>query len=185
MKSDPITTVVILDVDGVVAAVHPKGPTWGDEEEVGRVFGPVLVSPTLTSRLNALHALPSVECWWLTSWPSDMRAAMDSFPGRDWGVIGQPTPQSPSQSWWKLDAVMDWLSDRPDVNSIAWCDDHLRGARPRAVRVALASGGVDAVMLQTPRTHVGLTPEHLTRLERWVTARSGWRPTGPKPGDGR
>lgn len=165
------TTVVIVDVDGVVSAVHPEGPAWGDEVDVGRVFGPVLVSPTLASRLNALHALPGVECWWLTSWSSEMRVAMSDFPGRDWGVIAEPPTHAKSRGWWKLDALVEWLSDRPDVKSIAWCDDHLRGGRPRAVRLVLASRGVEDVLLETPRTHVGLTPQHLARLECWVAIR--------------
>lgn len=172
MSSSPSTTVVvIMDVDGVVSAVHPEAPTWGDEVEVGRVFGPVLVSAALTARLSALHAPPQVECWWLTSWTSEMRASMTAFPGRDWGVIAEPDTQSRSRGWWKLSAVVEWLSDRPEVRSIAWCDDHLRGGRPRVVRIALAGQGVEDVLLTSPRTDVGLTPDHLAGLERWASVR--------------
>lgn len=172
MSSDLPTAVVIVDVDGVVSAVHPETPAWGDETEVGRVFGPVLVSATLSARLNALHALPGIECWWLTSWSSEMRAEMRDFPGRDWGVIAEPPTQSGSRGWWKLTAVAEWLSGCPNVNSIAWCDDHLRGGRPRMVRRVLAGRGVEDVLLEAPRTNVGLTPEHLGRLEAWATARA-------------
>jgi hypothetical protein len=166
------TAVVIVDVDGVVSAVHPEAPVWGDEAEVGRVFGPVLVSATLCARLNALHALPGVECWWLTSWSSEMRAAMRAFPGRDWGVIAEPPTQPGSRGWWKLKAIAEWLSGRPDVKSIAWCDDHLRGGSPPAVRRVLAVHDVKDVLLQAPRTNVGLTPEHLARLEEWAVTRA-------------
>lgn len=165
------TTVVIMDVDGVVSAVHPRASTWGDEVDVGRVFGPVLVSPTLISRLDALHALTGVECWWLTSWTSEMRGRMRAFPGEGWSVLAEPDQQSKEPGWWKLNAVCEWLRDRPDVKSIAWCDDHLRGGPPRAVRRALAGCGVEDVLLEVPHTDVGLTPDQLTRLERWVAAR--------------
>jgi hypothetical protein len=172
VNSDLPTAVVIVDVDGVVSAVHPKAPIWGDEADAGRVFGPVLVSATLSARLNALHALPGVECWWLTSWSSEMRVAMRDFPGQDWGVIAEPPSRLGSRGWWKLDAVVEWLSAHPDVKSIAWCDDHLRGGRPRKVRMVLAGRGVEDVLLEAPRTNVGLTPEHLARLEGWVASRT-------------
>ena len=171
VSSQESTTVVIMDVDGVVSAVHPRTSAWGDEVEVGVVFGPVLVSPTLTSRLDALHALPGVECWWLTSWTSEMRGGMRAFPGAGWGVLAEPDLQSKDRGWWKLNAVCAWLEGRPDVKSIAWCDDHLRGGRPRAVHKALTGCGVEDVQLEVPRTDVGLTPAQLTRLERWVAAR--------------
>ena len=172
MNSDLPTAVVIVDVDGVVSAVHPEAPTWGDEADVGRVFGPVLVSATLSARLKALHALPGVECWWLTSWSSEMRAGMRDFPGRDWDAIAEPPTQSGSRGWWKLNALDDWLSARPDVKSIAWCDDHLRGGRPRMVRRVLAGREVKDLLLEAPRTNVGLTAEHLARLEGWTATRA-------------
>ena len=171
MDTDLQTAVVIVDVDGVVSAVHPEVPAWGDETEVGRVFGPVKVSATLSSRLDALHALPGVECWWLTSWSSEMRAGMRTFPGQTWGVIAEPPAQSVSRGWWKRQALSAWLAGRPDVNAVAWCDDHLRGGRPRAVRRVLAEHGVDDVLLLAPLTSVGLTPEHVVRLEGWAASR--------------
>ena len=42
---------LVMDVDGVVAPVHGK-TAWGDDVVAGRLFGPVLVSPTLCARLD-------------------------------------------------------------------------------------------------------------------------------------
>lgn len=166
------TAVVIVDVDGVVSPVHPTVSAWGDEVEVGRVFGPVLASATLALRLDALSALPGVECWWLTSWSSEMRAGMHAFPGGDWGTIAEPPTQSAARTWWKLDALSEWLPSRPDVKALAWCDDHLRGGRPRAVHRVLAERGVEDVLLLGPQTNVGLTPEHVARLEAWAATQA-------------
>lgn len=174
MSSDRHTAVVIVDVDGVVSAVRPESSAWGDEVEVGRVFGPVVVSAQLALRMDALNALQGVECWWLTSWSSAMRSGMHPFPGRAWGTIPEPPTRSAArkQNWWKLDALNEWLPSRPDVKAVAWCDDHMRGGRPRAARRVLAERGVEDVLLLAPRTSVGLTPEHVARLEVWAAARS-------------
>jgi hypothetical protein len=75
-------TAIVFDVDGVVSPVHPVGGSaWTDEQVVGNVFGPVLASPRLCVKLDALDRAPGVGCWWLTSWRSDMRARMTVFPG--------------------------------------------------------------------------------------------------------
>lgn len=163
---------VILDVDGVVSPVHPDTLPWGDEVRVGDVFGPVLVSPTLVARLDALHRHPGVECWWLTSWTSTMRARMDLFPGRDWGVVAEGGDFPGSHGWWKLECLAEWLSAR-SLTSLAWADDDLRGGRCGAVHRVLSVAGVDQVLLTRPRTAVGLTPEHVSRIEHWVDARRG------------
>ena len=172
MNGTPPRIAVILDVDGVVSPVHPNTPTWGDEVRVGDVFGPVLVSPTLVARLDELHRHPGVECWWLTSWSSTMRARMDLFPGRDWGAVAEGGDFPWRHGWWKLDGLAGWLSTR-NLTSMAWSDDDLRGGRPGAVHRMLSTNGVDQVLLMRPRTSVGLTPAHMTRLEQWVEARRG------------
>ena len=168
------TRALIVDVDGVVSAVHPQPETlpWGDEQEVGNLFGPVLTSPTLRKRLNALNQMPDVACWWLTSWSSEMRARMTSFPGATWPVIAElnlrPEFVTDRRGWWKLAAVEDWLDQHPEVRDVAWCDDHLRGGRPAAVRRRFATRGLNTPLLVAPDTSAGLTPTDLDRLEAWA-----------------
>ena len=73
---------LVMDVDGVVAPVH--GTTaWGDDVVGGRLFGPVLVSPTPCARLDVIAAAPDVTGFWLTDRPPEARARMDPLPGRD------------------------------------------------------------------------------------------------------
>jgi hypothetical protein len=166
---------LIVDVDGVVSAVRPQPGSlpWGDEQEVGNLFGPVLTSPAMRRRLNALNQLPDVACWWLTSWSGEMRARMISFPGAAWPVIAEPDlhsePATDRRGWWKLAAVESWLAQHPEVRDVAWCDDHLRGGRPAAVRRRFATRGLNPPLLLAPNTRVGLAPKHLVLLEAWAT----------------
>lgn len=127
---------LVVDVDGVVSAVHPPGDVWGDEVTAGHLFGPVRVSPTLCRRLDRLAALPHVEPLWLTSWPAESRRRMDPFPGRTWetlrvvedagdaGVTNLPADVD-RLGWWKWDALRAWLHTHREVRSLVWCDDHL------------------------------------------------------------
>lgn len=179
-----VRRAVIVDVDGVVSPVRGAGTVWGDEVVAGNVFGPVLVSPTLCARLDALDEVDGVRCWWLTSWTQEMRAAMDPFPGRGWPTIAEPpwvpteireadpsAPLPPARRarWWKLNAVEAWLLQRPEIDAVAWCDDHLRGGRPAATRRRLAARGVDLLTI-APQVDVGLTPRHVQQLREWVEA---------------
>lgn len=161
---------LILDVDGVVSPVGDSETLWGDEVVGGDVFGPVRISPTLCARLEELSRTPGVSCWWLTSWSVEMRAGMHTFPGRDWPVVAEPSVATgPEQGWWKLAAVEIWLERHPELSAFAWCDDHLRGGRPAAIRRRLSPRGVETLLL-APRTEVGLTPRHVDALEAWATS---------------
>lgn len=163
---------LILDVDGVVSAVHPTGTTaWGDNVVAGYVFGPVMVSAQLCERLDLLARTPGMRCWWLTSWTTEMRAAMHPFPGKRWPVVAdQADVPDAGRTWWKLAALDAWLDLRTEVADLAWCDDQLRGGRPSAVRRRLGARGLEPLLL-TPRTSVGLTPDHLDLLEAWAEDR--------------
>lgn len=151
---------------------------WSDEQVVGNVFGPVLVSPTLCSRLEGLDRMPDVSCWWLTSWSAEMRGSMSGFPGRDWPVVAELDLRPGSVDagrrgvWWKLRAVEDWLDRHPEIRHVAWCDDHLRGGRPAAVRRRFAARGLTNPLLIAPATSVGLAPTDLDRLEAWASRRA-------------
>ena len=165
---------VICDVDGVISPVWPDVDTlpWRDVATAGNVFGPVLVSGRMGERLDVLHRLPDVSCWWLTSWTSEMRGSMVGFPGPEWPVVKEPDPNwiPKGRAWWKLAAVELWLDTHPEVRHVAWCDDDLRGGRPAAVRRRFASRGLEPPLLIAPATSVGLTPGDVERLEAWARA---------------
>jgi hypothetical protein len=162
------TMAMVLDVDGVVSPVHGR-TDWGDDVVAGNVFGPVVVSPSMVLRLDQLAGQPGIQAVWLTSWDAEMRTAMARFPGRHWPDAGTPSDAhaGASRNWWKLVALERWLAINPGIRAVAWCDDHLRGGRPGAVRRRLNRRGVDVLMI-APRTDHGLTPAHLGRLEAWL-----------------
>jgi hypothetical protein len=151
-----------MDVDGVVAPVHGK-TAWGDDVVAGRLFGPVLVSPTLCARLDVIAAAPDVTGFWLTDWPPEARARMDPFPGRDWASIARPPPSPTGRTWTKWPAIQAWLDDHPEITTLVWCDDHLNRTRRATVRSRLGERGVRNLLL-TPATSVGLTPQHLVKV---------------------
>lgn len=163
---------MILDVDGVVSPVGDTPTSWGDDVLAGHLFGPVMVSPTLCTKLDALAATPDVSCWWLTSWTTPMRESMHPFPGRDWPSLAEgPQTAETEGGWWKLQALDAWLRSHPELTSVAWCDDHLRADHRVAAQRRLAARGVPALLL-APKTRVGLTPAHLRRLQEWTQERS-------------
>jgi hypothetical protein len=165
-----IVRALILDVDGVVSPVGDASSVWNDDVVVGDVYGPVRVSLALCQRLEKLSRAPGLSCWWLTSWTIEMRTSLYPFPGRGWPVVMDPVDVGTHErGWWKLAAVEAWLENHSDVNAFAWCDDHLVGGRPAAIRKRLLPRGVHPLLL-TPRTGVGLTPAHIARLEAWASA---------------
>lgn len=122
---------LVVDVDGVVSAVHPDGDVWGDEVTAGNLIGPVRVSPTLCRRLDELGALPHVVPLWLTSWSAESRTRMDPFPGRNWAAVAEQEDFGDAEldedrlGWWKWDALREWLEQHRDVRYLVWCDDYL------------------------------------------------------------
>lgn len=164
-------TVVVMDVDGVVSPVHGR-TDWGDDVRAGNVFGPVLVSPALCARLDVLGSRPGVECCWLTSWTPGMRAAMDPFPGSGWRVVadGGSRGQISRRRWWKLIALATWLDQYPEVERVAWCDDHLRPPARRSMVLRELESRHLSMLLLAPSTAVGLTMEQMSELETWASA---------------
>lgn len=161
---DDASRALILDVDGVVSPVYGR-TAWGDDVVAGQLFGPVFVSPKMCARLEVIANRPDLSPWWLTMWTGDMRAAVDPFPGRRWPSIPTQPYHVAGRTWWKRVALEAWLAGHPQVRTLVWCDDHLRAsARSRAIRRWLEDRGLDALLI-APDIAVGLTPEHLDRID--------------------
>lgn len=161
-----VTHALVVDVDGVVSPVGGH-TAWGDDVVAGDVFGPVYTSPTMCARLDRLAEQPGVTCWWLTSWPEQMRTAVAPFPGRAWPAINIEADLPHASRWWKLEALRQWLESHDEVTSLAWCEDHLSAPRAEVTRRWLAQLGVEP-MLVAPQTSIGLTPHDLAELETWA-----------------
>lgn len=180
---------MVLDVDGVVSPVNGR-TAWGDDTYVGEVFGPVVVSPLLCDQLEELDAHPHVQCWWLTSWTSRMRAGLDPFPGRLWPVVADPEDWSIYEAntltfgdgpWWKWEAINCFLH-RTSLDGLVWCDDHLRQQDDTmnlrdVVKAELDRRGL-ASLLVCPPSEVGLSPADMEEITDWVTNLSRATPSG-------
>lgn len=182
---------VVMDVDGVVSPVHGK-TLFGDDVVAGHLFGPVHVSPTVCRELDQLSARPGATFVWLTDSRTDMRAAMNPFPGQDWDTIADPDDglqdaivhagdrwgEMPWWKWWALDV---WLDAHPEIRTLVWCDDHLsrpanseEGEEPQPTPgrtrgqmavTYLAERGVHAVPIAPNSAH-GLTRDDLELIRR-------------------
>ncbi len=178
---------LVMDVDGVVSPVKGHTP-WGDDVVAGQVFGPVIVSPALCARLDALAQLPGVQPVWLTDWSADMRSLMAPFPGAGWPAVADPEEgrvlaeeragaEWELMPWWKWWALGDWLDNNPGITSVVWCDDDLRPVsdhddpdgwsdptRADFCEARLRKRGVNALLI-SPRTDQGLSPQDLLQIE--------------------
>ena len=164
--------VLLLDVDGVLNAVHPVLPEgW----RRGTYNGYVLSwDPSVTARLREWHESGRVELQWLTTWtekadellaepmglPRGLRTHSrddvlpTGFGGRLGGLFG----------WWKLAAARAVAEAEPD-RRIVWIDDDL------AEQAEDTRGWLTAnahVLVVAPDLFVGLTHEHLDEIEAWL-----------------
>lgn len=108
---------VFLDVDGVLA---PAPAQWGDVSVVDAgARGTAAVSPTM---LGLLGHLPG-HLVWATAWGADADPVFAPLLGRSAPVAADG--DGSVHGWWKLDAVLAWLAERPTVKTVVWVDDEL------------------------------------------------------------
>ncbi len=82
------------------------------------------------------------------------------------------------RDWWKAVALIELLDERPDIRSVAWCDDHLnRYARRRdMVRTHCTAHGI-RLMTLCPDRGDGLTLYNIAAVEVFLTSKTE-RPHG-------
>ncbi|SFE51137.1 HAD domain-containing protein [Blastococcus tunisiensis] len=170
MTSPP--PVLLLDVDGVLNALHPELPAnW----RRGTFNGYVLSwDPSVTARLREWHESGRVELQWLTTWteradqllagpmglPRGLRThsrdgvASTGYAGRWGGAAG----------WWKLAAARAVAEAEPG-RRIVWIDDDLADQAADTSEWLAASG---QVLVVAPDVFTGLTHEELDRVAAWL-----------------
>jgi hypothetical protein len=164
--------ILLLDVDGVLNAVHPDLPEgW----RRGTYNGYVLSwDPTVTTRLREWHESGRVELQWLTTWteradqllaepmglPRGLRTHSrdgvlpTGFGGRLVGASG----------WWKLAAARAVAEAEPD-RRIVWVDDDLADQAADTGEWLAANA---QVLVVAPDLFAGLTHAELDRVEAWL-----------------
>jgi hypothetical protein len=156
--------VAFFDVDGVVspiagASMGPLPQSWSSWRRLS-VGKSVFVAPECIARLTALP----VDRTWCSTWQGLVDgdrglSAQLGWPGMPW--LRLPPRDRP---WDKRRAIEGWFADH-GVRPFIWADDDLRldlSGRPWAHRLSVPT------LLIRPRKNVGLTPDHLTAMERWV-----------------
>jgi HAD domain in Swiss Army Knife RNA repair proteins len=164
--------VLLLDVDGVLNAVHPDLPKgW----RRGTYNGYVLSwDPTVTERLRRLHESGRVEIQWLTTWtekadqllaePMGLPRGLRTHSRQDvlpTGFIGRLGGAS---GWWKLAAARAVAEAEPG-RRIVWIDDDLADQAADTSEWLAAN---EHVLVVAPDLYAGLTHAELDRVEAWL-----------------
>ena len=112
---------MLLDVDGVLNAVHPRSPfVWDDyvEDHANRFL--ITYSATVARFFAELAA--DVEVQWLTTWAELANRFLSPMLGLpDFEVAGSPDWDAPA--WWKL-TIAQRLWER-DHTPFVWLDDDI------------------------------------------------------------
>ncbi|MDX3848826.1 HAD domain-containing protein [Streptomyces europaeiscabiei] len=111
---------------------------------------------------------------WCTSWRQDATTLIGPLLGLpDLPHVDLPRPQittsHPNGYLWKRDHVDDWLGDAPAV----WIDDDFTDLDHAWAEERAACG--TATLLVQPDPHLGLQPDHLTEVTKWVARLSAAR----------
>lgn len=156
-------TRVFLDFDGVLnpETKQPPGPIadW----QVSTVVGVTITwSPTVARFFGQLAG--RAEVLWLTTWGEDAQIHLEPLMGLPrLGLAGKDELDAPWR-WWKHDVVSTlWETDR---RSFVWIDDDLP-VFSEALDWVIGLPGDQALAI-APDPAAGLTPEHLTRIDRFV-----------------
>jgi hypothetical protein len=152
-----VTPLLFLDVDGVLCPVRGPSEAWTDWEEVPCEGYSLVLSRAMADRIIRLPA----SITWLTTWGHLANTQIGAWLG--WPTFGVLEPaEQPASLTWKLDAVREHLAGNDA--SFVWIDDHL-DAMADAIGAALVGG---PRLLVAPDPYVGLTPDELDNVERFL-----------------
>lgn len=154
--------VWFLDIDGVLAPFDRRQPDL-EAIRLGGWQGTVLISPSVITRIRALHDAGLVEVQWLTSWEDE--AAMVLAPALGLGkyrVHAEPTDVPvDARLYWKEKVVRDHAAGRA---RFVWTDDEMTYY---GSQVSVVADHPEALVI-APDSHVGLTHEHLDLIEAYL-----------------
>lgn len=168
---------LLLDVDGVLIpfpeadGTTPASHTRHDIVPTGRsandpvtiwlnpAHGPLLIHVIRTGLVTPV---------WCTSWRQDATTLIGPLLGLPpLPHVDLPRPRiatsHPNGYLWKRDHVDTWLADAPAV----WIDDDFTDLDHGWAAERVAKG--KATLLVQPDPRLGLQPEHLTEVAKWVS----------------
>lgn len=154
----------LLDVDGVVNAIHPELHPWPDMTCFRARGFTIRFSPTLLGRIAALHHAGRVEVRWLTTWWDTANVHLAATFGLPQLLVANTEAEFHARhQWWKLPVAQRLAAETG--RRLVWTDDDLRHV-PDAAEWAAGQG--DRVLLVCPDAYLGLTPEDLRGIESWL-----------------
>lgn len=160
-----------LDIDGVVNVIGNRPSTGWPRyantvipQGINGLAWPICYSPALIDLLNLLHQRKIVSFRWLTTWEYDAPRIFAPAVGLDVGEWVAAEDHGTSMGWWKLDAIVDHLSES-DGELFIWTDDDIRDDRVVSRRdQAVVDMFPSNALVLCPNERKGLTPEHFETI---------------------
>jgi hypothetical protein len=167
-----MTTIVYIDVDGVINSFHQsKTVGWEGDWKWASVDGYIIHWYTdLIEELNKLNAMENVTVKWLTTWQD--KAVIDLCPalgieGTSWDVLyaaDQEDLFNLQNGWWKLRAIIkDYTIHQPD--KVVWIDDDFKYEGNAMEWANFMEGTVHPV---SPFTDWGMTKEEFNGIIEFI-----------------
>lgn len=156
--------LVAIDFDGVInpEAQMPWEQVFDDMTDAVFVDDdgfprPMVFSPTVVAFFQRMSHKANIV--WLSTWRVNTETFPDaySFPVIPW--LQEITPLY--DGWWKVEVV----AELSRTQQLLWIDDEISRIPEAMVFLENGDRRVSAI---SPRTSVGLTPEHLIAIERFI-----------------
>jgi hypothetical protein len=161
--------VWLLDVDGVLNATKPG---WGAAPLTRTVHADAMAfqmrfAPALLRRLRGIHNSGMVEVRWATTWVDHINQITDLMGLPDWPcaftLAGTGRDAVAAKYAAALEVVMT------EQRRLIWTDDEAIPADGAHAHRRLTSAG-PSVLLIRPAPNRGLRPEHLDRIEAFLSS---------------
>lgn len=169
---DPPQPIWLLDFDGVLNAVAPRGDTrvwetWhvslkGEDPESIPWY---LWAPEAT-QVVAEAATAGVRVIWLTDWMEMTQKLHETIPNLPPCLEFLTNRIAGPSRHWKVNAAMATV---PDDAPLLWTDDHLhtRLLREKLSKDWIANRAGDTTVI-SPNKRVGVTPRDVRTIREWI-----------------
>lgn len=162
--------VILLDVDGVINAVHPD-PERGSFDDFALMSRPAWVrfSPEMGRRLTTLRSNVA-DVVWLTTWEmgTHVRLLTGLLGWEDTPVLHPTTVDFTDDTWWKATVAERYITGLSERPPFAWIDDDLEPGTSYFDQVGWVCEHTH--LLVCPTWNLGLLPVELDRVEEWLRA---------------
>jgi hypothetical protein len=183
MPSDSVPPAWLLDVDGVVNALAPGAPSeaWPPEAWVrttvradvpdrGAMTLPVLAARPVLDFITRVHGSGAAEIRWHSTWRTSAVTALAPALGLPPIPISiAPEWAASAAMWWKIPAARRIAEAG---QRLIWTDDQLAFFRtdPLSAAELDALDRWDGALLLATDPAVGLSPDDLRRIEKFLTS---------------